>query len=154
MSTERLNVFADGSPSTDTFGTDPILAACRYAKYFAGPPSKYGTWIIQTETSERHLRSDFLVYTTSMRSEEITQYETGFRTVYNAIPIGDAGFTEHKDARPQACPCCKEKMIVESDSFGGGSHYWTHFCPICRKAYSFSTYEFELSHLDPFAYTG
>jgi hypothetical protein len=53
-------------------------------------------------------------------------------------------FTDCKDSYPQICPKCKQVMRCVEDHYGGGSHYWVHFCSRCDKRYEYDTYSFEL----------
>jgi hypothetical protein len=57
---------------------------------------------------------------------------------------GHEGVTRERDAYPQDCPDDATRMLCVSDHYGGGSHYWVHWCPACGKRYTFDSYAFTL----------
>jgi hypothetical protein len=51
-------------------------------------------------------------------------------------------FTKYKDKHDQLC--CNELLNTLEDHYGGGSHYWTLKCKLCKKRYTYDTYSFKL----------
>ncbi len=53
-------------------------------------------------------------------------------------------FTDVKDQHFQRCHRCNKPLVVLSDHYGAGSHYWSLVCGYCMVRFTYDTYEFKL----------
>ena len=98
------------------------------------------------EQSEDNTDRNYLIY--EHESDEIVtsdNYSLMFK--HKRTWAYDERFTIYKDSHNKKCPSCNKDFKCLTDSYGGGSHYWTLMCDNCDEIYDYGNHDSKLRPL-------